>query len=205
MAKATFNASMPWSGKGVYCEGGIRGFQLAVDEPASFGGTDKAMNPVELLLCSLGGCLSICAAAFASKCQVDLKGFSVELEGDLDTAGFPGEGCQRAEGIPGNPIQDPHRFSFTAGEHRQTRRSDRRTLPSVGYTGGSENQGSGVIERKRRNRADNTINLNRTSLYGFALSRSWVPDIVESNQLTCLSHQDYLNDRILPAKIRETI
>ena len=99
MAKATFNASMTWSGKGVYCEGGIRGFQLAVDEPASFGGTDKAMNPVELLLCSLGGCLSICAAAFASKCQVDLKGFSVELEGDLDTAGFLGKDANVRKGF----------------------------------------------------------------------------------------------------------
>ena len=91
MAQATFNASMTWSGKGLYCEGGTRGFQLAVDEPVPLGGANKAMNPVELLLCSLGGCLSICAAAFAKTCQVDLKGFSVELAGDLDPAGFLGK------------------------------------------------------------------------------------------------------------------
>ena len=48
------------------------------------------MNPVELLLCSLGGCMSICAAAFAREAGVDLKGFHVELEGDLDPAGFMG-------------------------------------------------------------------------------------------------------------------
>jgi uncharacterized OsmC-like protein len=43
----------------MYCEGGARGFKVAVDEPKQLGGTDRAMNLVELLLCSLGGCMSI--------------------------------------------------------------------------------------------------------------------------------------------------
>lgn len=91
MSKATFRAKMAWSGEGVYCEGGARNFKVAVDEPAALGGTDKAMNPVELLLCSLGGCMSICAAVFAREVGVDLRGFHVELEGDLDPNGFLGK------------------------------------------------------------------------------------------------------------------
>jgi uncharacterized OsmC-like protein len=87
----TFRADVAWSGSGVYCEGGVRGFKVAVDEPKELGGTDRAMNPVELLLCSLGGCMSICAAAFARGCGVELKGFRVELEGDLDPDGFLGK------------------------------------------------------------------------------------------------------------------
>ena len=91
MAKMTFNAEMRWTGDSLYCEGGTRGFTVAVDEPKELGGTDKAMNPVELLLSSLGGCMCICAAAFARSCKVDLKGFHVELEGDLDHDGFLGK------------------------------------------------------------------------------------------------------------------
>ncbi len=49
------------------------------------------MNPVELLLDSLGSCMTICAAAFARKFAVDLKGFHVDLEGDLDPDGFLGK------------------------------------------------------------------------------------------------------------------
>lgn len=42
MAKATFNASMTWSGKSLYCEGGTRGFQLAVDELVLLGGATES-------------------------------------------------------------------------------------------------------------------------------------------------------------------
>ncbi len=43
------------------------------------------------LLCALGGCMSIVASSFAPKFNVDLKGFSVELEGDIDPDGFTGK------------------------------------------------------------------------------------------------------------------
>jgi uncharacterized OsmC-like protein len=89
---------MAWSGQGVYCEGGTRGFKVATDEPKELGGDDRAMNPVELLLCSLGGCICICAAAFAPKCRVDLKGVSVDLEGDLDPDGFLGKNPNTRKG-----------------------------------------------------------------------------------------------------------
>ena len=91
MANVTFSEDVAWSGSGLYCEGNARGFKVAVDEPKELGGADRAMNPVELLLCSLGGCMSICAAAFARGCGVELKGFRVELEGDLDPDGFLGK------------------------------------------------------------------------------------------------------------------
>jgi len=62
-----------------------------VDEPASLGGKDTAMNPVELLLSALGACQSIVARTYADKFGIDLKDFKVELEGDLDTDGFLGK------------------------------------------------------------------------------------------------------------------
>ena len=90
MSNSKFNATVKWSKEGVYCEGESRGFKVALDEPKELGGTDKAMNPVEMLLNALGGCMVICAAAFAGKCKVKLNDFSVEVEGDLDADGFLG-------------------------------------------------------------------------------------------------------------------
>lgn len=91
MGNIIFKASVSWMGKGVYCEGGTRSFSIGIDEPLELGGENKAMNPVEMLLCSLGGGLCICAASFAKKCNVDLKGVAVDLEGDFNPDGFLGK------------------------------------------------------------------------------------------------------------------
>ncbi|EHQ60681.1 hypothetical protein PDENDC454_18943 [Paenibacillus dendritiformis C454] len=65
-----------------------RNFEMMIDEPKSLGGTDTAMNPVEVVLCALGACQSIVARAYARKFKIDLEEFWVEVEGDLDTDGF---------------------------------------------------------------------------------------------------------------------
>jgi uncharacterized OsmC-like protein len=98
MALQTFKTQTSWSGKGVYVESTARNFKVAMDEPKGLGGSDKAMNPVEMLLSSLGGCMSICAAIFAGQCDVDLKGASVDVEGDLDPDGFMGKNPDTRKG-----------------------------------------------------------------------------------------------------------
>jgi len=90
VAIQTFNSNVEWKG-GAVAEGTARGFKVIVDEPAELGGTNTSMNPVEMLLCALGGCMTIVASSFAPKFRVELKGFSVELEGDLDPDGFTGK------------------------------------------------------------------------------------------------------------------
>ncbi|MGG3283887.1 OsmC family protein [Paenibacillus solani] len=65
-----------------------RQFELIIDEPASLGGTDTGMNPVEALLASLGACQSIVARVYAPKFDVVLDDFRVDVEGDLDLDGF---------------------------------------------------------------------------------------------------------------------
>lgn len=75
----------------VLVETTARQHRVFVDEPESLGGTDTAMNPVELLLSALGACQSIVARTYAKKFDIDLKDFKVELEGDLDTDGFLGK------------------------------------------------------------------------------------------------------------------
>ncbi|MFO7897197.1 MAG: OsmC family protein [Candidatus Cloacimonadales bacterium] len=99
MAIETFKNSITWSGSGLSVKGGTRGFEVTMDEPKKLGGTDTGMNPVEMLLASLGGCITICGAAFAGKCEVDLQGISVDLEGDLDPAGFLGINPETKKGF----------------------------------------------------------------------------------------------------------
>ncbi|MGE5587686.1 MAG: OsmC family protein [Clostridia bacterium] len=91
MALETFHASVRSAGQGLLCKANVRGFEVAMDEPKELGGGDQAMNPVELLLSALGGCITICAVAFAPACGVKLDDFRVDLEGDLDPDGFMGK------------------------------------------------------------------------------------------------------------------
>jgi uncharacterized OsmC-like protein len=91
MAKVTFRARTDWSGQGVYVESRARKFRVAMDEPESLGGTDRAMNPVELLLSSLGGCIAILVPAFAAEEGLQIDDVSVDMEGDLDPDGFLGK------------------------------------------------------------------------------------------------------------------
>ncbi|MFA6941536.1 MAG: OsmC family protein [Clostridiaceae bacterium] len=90
MALTTFKATTRKK-EGLACIGEARDFKLNIDEPVAIGGSDTGMNPVEMLLCSLGGCQTICASAFAGKMGIKLEDFWVELEGDIDLDGFKGK------------------------------------------------------------------------------------------------------------------
>lgn len=90
MAIQTFKAQATLK-ENVLVETKARGHKLIIDEPASLGGTDKGMNPVEVLLAGLGACQSIVARTYAKKFDIRLDAFSVELEGDLDLDGFFGK------------------------------------------------------------------------------------------------------------------
>ena len=67
-----------------------RGHKVTIDEPSHVGGTDQGMNPLELLLSSLGACQTIVAQMSAQKMGVHYDRLWVELEGDIDTDGFLG-------------------------------------------------------------------------------------------------------------------
>lgn len=63
-------------------------FTVLMDESETLRGTDTGMNPIDMLLCTLGSCQCIVARMFARAQKIDLEEFWVELEGDLDPAGF---------------------------------------------------------------------------------------------------------------------
>lgn len=89
--KETFSVVVKKVPGGLKTQATARSFTVMMDEPLGAGGTDEAMTPVELLLSALGGCQTIFAYTFAKKHDIELEGFYVELEGDLDTDGLTGK------------------------------------------------------------------------------------------------------------------
>ncbi|WP_339062816.1 OsmC family protein [Tepidibacillus marianensis] len=89
MASQEFKATVTLK-EGLYVEADARGFKVSMDEPEPLGGSNKAMNPVEMLLSALGGCISITIAAFSKAAHVEVKDCKVHVTGDLDPDGFLG-------------------------------------------------------------------------------------------------------------------
>ncbi|MEA4971909.1 hypothetical protein SDC9_117375 [bioreactor metagenome] len=67
-----------------------RGHKVKLDEPISGGGTDKGMNPVEMLLGSIAACQTITTAIYAESMGIKIDDLSIDVEGDMDSAGFMG-------------------------------------------------------------------------------------------------------------------
>lgn len=65
-----------------------RSFSIETDEPAPLGGSDRAVDPMELLLASLGTCLSIGWVTQAAKRGVDFRNLAIEVDGDYDLRGY---------------------------------------------------------------------------------------------------------------------
>lgn len=86
----TFKAKATKLANGMQVESQSKNFKFYMDEPIKMGGTDLYMSPVEALLCALGGCQAIVAAAFAKAKGITFENFYVDIEGDLDLAGFMG-------------------------------------------------------------------------------------------------------------------
>lgn len=67
-----------------------RDFSVIVDEPEESGGENQGMNPVEMLLGSIGACKTITAIIFADFYGIQLDEISVDVEGDMYSDGFSG-------------------------------------------------------------------------------------------------------------------
>lgn len=72
---------------------------VIIDQPVAGGGKNEGPNPMEYLLFALGGCLGTIAAIIAKQDRIDLRGFSVELEGDYDPAFLLGKTTEGQAGF----------------------------------------------------------------------------------------------------------
>jgi len=100
---------------GMQVQSQTKNFTLLIDEPEQLGGTDKGMSPIEALLCSLGGCQAIVAAAFAKAQNVSFEDFYVDIEGDIDLAGFMGK-----EGVRPGFQEIRYTMHFKTDESQET-------------------------------------------------------------------------------------
>jgi uncharacterized OsmC-like protein len=78
-----------WNG-GFRCRSTIREHSVQMDEPIQLGGTDTAPNMVEAVLAAYGSCLMVGYALNASLRGIQVRDLEIEVEGDLDLAGFFG-------------------------------------------------------------------------------------------------------------------
>lgn len=90
MMLTTFKATAEKLPEGLQVATTSRQFKIKLDEPQNLGGTNQGMNPVEAVLCALGGCEAIVAASFCKQFGFTYEKFHIELEGDLDPEGFMG-------------------------------------------------------------------------------------------------------------------
>lgn len=75
-----------------------RGFEIIIDEPNNLGGTNEGMNPVEVLLSALAGCLNVAAHLVAGEMGLELKGLKIDIEGDLNPLRFMGKSYDQRAG-----------------------------------------------------------------------------------------------------------
>ncbi|MFO7999117.1 MAG: OsmC family protein [Bacteroidales bacterium] len=61
-----------------------RNFKIIVDEPVALGGSDQAANPVEYVLAAFAGCLNVMGHIIAKEMNFELRGLSIEIEGNLN-------------------------------------------------------------------------------------------------------------------------
>ena len=65
-----------------------RSFTIDTDEPAPLGGTDAAVDPMELVLAAVGTCLNIGWVTQARKRGIDYRDLRIEVSGSYDLRGY---------------------------------------------------------------------------------------------------------------------
>ena len=76
-----------------------RGHAWLVDEPATLGGDDEGLNPVEAALGALLACQTVTYRFWAARLGIRLDDLTLRAEGDLDVRGFFGLDSQVRPGF----------------------------------------------------------------------------------------------------------
>lgn len=65
-----------------------RSFSIETDEPTALGGTDAAVDPMELVLAAIGTCLTIGWVTQARLRGIEYRSLKIEVSGDYDLRGY---------------------------------------------------------------------------------------------------------------------
>ncbi|MEA2067290.1 MAG: OsmC family protein [Thermotogota bacterium] len=61
-----------------------RNFEMILDEPDQFGGTNEGATPVEYVLASLAGCLNVVGHMVAKELDFEIRDLSFDISGPLN-------------------------------------------------------------------------------------------------------------------------
>ncbi|WP_256105980.1 OsmC family protein [Streptomyces sp. ODS05-4] len=86
-AAGSFSTVTTWS-EGARARTTARSFTLETDEPEPLGGTDKAIDPMELVLAAVGTCLTVGWVTQAVIRGVSYQDLRIEVTGDFDLRGY---------------------------------------------------------------------------------------------------------------------
>jgi uncharacterized OsmC-like protein len=89
LGRGSFRTETSWE-DGARARTVARSFSIETDEPALLGGTDQAVDPMELLLSSVGTCLTIGWVTHAARRGVDFHDLRIDVVGDYDLRGYLG-------------------------------------------------------------------------------------------------------------------
>jgi uncharacterized OsmC-like protein len=87
--KGSFETVTEWR-DGAVAVTRARSFTIETDEPTPLGRTDSAIDPMELLLASLGTCLTIGWVTHANRRGVDFRDFKISVRAPYDLRGYLG-------------------------------------------------------------------------------------------------------------------
>ena len=87
--RGTFEAVTEWQ-DGAQAVTRARSFTIQTDEPAPLGGRDQHIDPMELLLASLGTCLTIGWVTQANLRGVDYRDLKIKVTAPFDLRGYLG-------------------------------------------------------------------------------------------------------------------
>jgi uncharacterized OsmC-like protein len=87
--QGSFRTTTTWE-DGARARTVARSFTIETDEPAPLGGTDEAVDPMELLLASVGTCLTIGWVTNAVRRGIDFRDLRIDVSGDYDLRGYLG-------------------------------------------------------------------------------------------------------------------
>ena len=78
----------------------VRDFEFTIDEPTQILGVNCAPNPAEYMLGGLAGCMSVTFMAGATLMNIEVDQLQLEIDGELDLAGFLGVDADTDVGFP---------------------------------------------------------------------------------------------------------
>ncbi|MDX1637530.1 MAG: OsmC family protein [Balneolaceae bacterium] len=85
--KGAFESVTIWK-DGAVAVNKARSFEITTDEPEALGGGDTGIDPMELLLASLGSCLTIGWVTHANLHDIDYKNLKIKVSAPFDLRGY---------------------------------------------------------------------------------------------------------------------